>query len=409
MTTRQKVIVLVAVFVTLLAAFLIMGALSSMKKKMTPPKATPVVRKVESAIVEYANIETSIVGTGRVLSQNSVDLISEVQGKLLPGDISLRKGASFKKGQLLAKVYDTDAIYAMKSRKSSFLNALANILPDLKIDYADSYQKWVNFFELVNIDKDLPPLPEISTNQEKIFLASRGVLRDYYSIKSDEERLKLYYLRAPFSGAVQEVMLEVGSVANPGSRIARIIKTSELEIEVPLLVEDAQWVRKGQKATLKTEAGREVGHGYVIREATFVDPNSQSINVYVKVETSSEALYAGEYLRVEFPGMVIRDAMEIPRNATFNSDMVYVVDSGYLAKKRIDILKTNETSVIFTGLNEGEELVVKPLANANANMPVQTQYSNVHKVIADTNKAAEIQEKMVTKDNEKNKKRKKKD
>lgn len=395
MTKRQRIVVLIAIALTLVLAFVLAGAFAGMKKNVKPPKPAPVVRKVESAKVEYVDIETQVTGNGRVLSLFSVDLISEVQGKLIRGDVSLKQGSSFTKGQLLAKVYNTDAVYAMKSRKSTFLNSVANILPDLKIDYPDSYQIWIDFFETVEIDKELPALPEISSSQEKIFLSSRGILSTYYSIKSDEERLMKYNLYAPFSGAIQEVMLEVGSVANPGSRIAKIINTSELEIEVPLQIAEATWVRKGQNAIIKTENGVKVGTGIVKREASFVDPNSQSINVYVALTSGSQAFYAGQYLQVEFPGMVIKNAMEIPRNATFNGSTVFVVDSGYLAKREINILKTNESTLIFSGLEEGIELVVKPLANANSNMPVQTQLSNVHKQEVDSTQVKSDNEEIV--------------
>jgi membrane fusion protein, multidrug efflux system len=384
MTKRQRIVVFAGVLITLAIAGLLALAFSGMKKKQAPPKLAPIIRKVESAKVNYSDISTQIFGTGRVLSQYSVDVISEVQGKLLQGDISLKKGASFGKGQLLAKVYNSDIVFAIKSRKSSFLNALASILPDLKIDYAESYQKWFDFFESVDIAKELPALPEIGSSQEKIFLASKGILRDYYSIKSDEVRLEKYNIRAPFTGSVQEVLLEVGSVANPGSRIAKIIQTGELEVEVPLQIDEARWVRKGQSAKLLSEDGLEVGSGVVIREAGFVDPNSQSINVYVSVNSGSKSLYAGQYLSVEFQGMILKDAMEIPRNAVFNGNMVFVIDSGYLAKQEIELLKTNEKTIIFRGLEEGVEMVVQPLANANANMAVQTQSSNVHKTVADS-------------------------
>lgn len=393
MTKRQKIIVIVAIAITIVLAFVISGAFAGMKQHMKPPKTAATVRKVESAIVEYSDIKTTVSGNGRVMSQHAVDLISEVQGKLLVGNVPLKKGASFSKGQLLASIYNTDALYAMKSRKSTFLNSVANILPDMKIDYKDSYAKWVSFFESVEIEKDLPPLPEITSSQEKIFLSSRAILSNYYSIKSDEERLKKYNLYAPFSGSIQEVMLEVGSVANPGSRIAKIIKTSELEIEVPLQVADAQWVHKGQTAILKTEGGDIIGKGIVKREANFVDPNSQSINVYVSVLPGTEKLYSGQYLRVDFPGMIIKNSMEIPRNATFNNNMVYMVDSGYLAKEEVNILKTNETTVIVNGVEEGAEIVVMPMSNASTNMAVQTKYSNFHAIKNDSVKTP-LEEKM---------------
>lgn len=386
MTKRQWIIVVAAIFATLFVAYGLFLMFSGMKKKMPPPKHTPIIRKVESARVEYSDIETSVTETGRVLSQYSVDVIAEVQGKLLYGDIPFKKGASFVKGQRLLSIYSTDAEYSMKSRKSSFLNSLANILPDVKIDYPGSYDKWVSFFESVEISEALPALPPIESSQEKIFLSSRQILSTYYSIKADEVRLKKYSIYAPFTGAVQEVMLEVGSVANPGSRLAKIIKTGDLEIEVPLQIEAAKWVKKGCKAILRAEDGHRVGMGVVKREASFVDPNSQSINVYVEVLPGSATLYSGQYFRVEFPGMTIKNAMEIPRNATFNYNMVWVIEGGYLSKKEIEIIKTNEKTVIFSGLQPGTELVVEPLANARANMPVQTQFTNVHHPAVDTTK-----------------------
>ena len=74
-------------------------------------------------------------------------------------DISLKKGQNFRKGDVLVKIYNKDAKYALQARKSGYLNLLANILPDLKIDYPEYYESWVNFFESVKIDTDLPDLP----------------------------------------------------------------------------------------------------------------------------------------------------------------------------------------------------------------------------------------------------------
>lgn len=384
MSARRIIVTIVAIVLVLAVSVATAMMFIGMKENMTPPKQKPTIRKVESELVKYESVESKITGTGRVLSQYSVDVISEVQGKLLQGETVLRPGTNFKQGQLIAKIYSKDAYYNMKSRKSSFLNALANILPDIKIDYSDSYEKWIEFFNQIDIEKELPSIPKIDSDQEKVFLSSRGVLREYYSIKADEERLRKYKIIAPFSGAIQDVFLEVGSVANPGSRIAKIIKTGALEIEVPVKVEDAKWIKINQKATLKIEKGKIIGSGRIVRKSSFVDPNNQSINIYVVVEKELEPLFAGQYLQLEFSNMVIANAMEIPRNATFNNNEVFISDSGYLDKKEINILKINEKTIVFNGLEEGIELIVEPLANAKANTPVQTQLSNFHAVKSDT-------------------------
>ena len=81
-------------------------------------------------------------------------------------------------------------------------------------------------------------------------------------------------------------------------------------------------------------------------------------------------MLSGEYLTVVFPGFAIPDAMEMPRNAVFNTNEVFVVNDGKLKKREINIIKVNETSLIFRGLEEGEMLVVEPLINTRENSPV---------------------------------------
>lgn len=375
MNKRQLIITLIGGFITLVIVALIIFRISNSKADAKKPPAERIFRKVKTELIEYSTVNTSVRSTGRVISQQSVDVIAEVQGMILSGDISLKRGQDFRKGDVLIKIFDQDAAYTLKARKSAYLNAIANILPDLKIDYEDEYPVWVDFFEQVKIDEDLPELPEAQSRQLKIFLASRNILSEYYAIKSSEVRFDKYTIIAPYNGAIQNVLLEVGSVANPGSRIAQIIKTSQLEVEVPVEVSAAAWLRLGDKAELRTEGDDLVGEAFIKRISSFVDPGTQSINVYLEVTRQFDRLFPGGYLRAEFSGMKIRNAMEIPRNAVFNRNQVFTVLEGSLDKSEINILKINETTILFNGLDEGIEIVTEPLANANESMQVQTDFT----------------------------------
>ena len=62
--------------------------------------------------------------------------------------------------------------------------------------------------------------------------------------------------------------------------------------------------------------------------------------------------------------------MVIPRNAIFNGTKVFVVADTLLKVRDIQIHKINPESVVFSGLGEGEDLVVEPLINAHNNMRV---------------------------------------
>ena len=378
MTKRQKIIIAIGGAIVLLIVFNLYQSNKSKEAEKKKARPSKVIRKVNTTFVSYNDHQSEVSGNGRVISQRSVYLISEVMGKIEAGNVLLKKGINFRQGDVLARIYDRDAFYALQSRKSRFLNQVANILPDLKIDYPDSYENWLNFFEDVTLADPIPELPPIGSNQEKIFLSSQNILSEYFGIKSDEIKLDKYYIRAPFNGAIQDVLLETGSVANPGSRIASIIKTDQLEVEVPLDIEASQWVDIGDEATLFTNSNLPVGIGRVVRKSEFVDPSTQAINVFLSVSKPKQNIYTGEYLRADFDGGLLHNVMEIPRSAVFNSNEVFVVDSGYLKITGVEVVKRNETTLLFRGLPDSTELVVEPLANANANMPVQTPFGNLH-------------------------------
>jgi membrane fusion protein (multidrug efflux system) len=333
-------------------------------------KAEIVYVKAES--VNYGEVISPVISTGRIASTDYVDIISEVSGVLLKPKVNLKKGQSFRKGDLIVSVFKEEAELALKGKKSRFMNAIAGVLPDFKIDFPQSYDRWRRFFDAIDMEKDIPEMPEVGSEQEKIYLAGRNILDTYYSIKSDEIRLEKHTIYAPFDGAYTDVYLEVGSVVNPGSRIAKIIRTNELEMEVPLNPAEAAKVKVGDVATAIDEDQNETWKGRVIRKAKFVDPNTQSIYIYVKLTPSAnKPLYKGQYLKAEFGELNFKDVMQIPRNALFNSNEVFVVVDGKLVKRRVNIVKISETTALINGLEEGAQLVIEPLVSATENTPVQ--------------------------------------
>ncbi|MBN2134506.1 MAG: efflux RND transporter periplasmic adaptor subunit [Acidobacteria bacterium] len=371
MKTKTKITL--SIIGLIIFSFLLMFFLRGLKpeqEKMVHPEFK---RKVKVAPVLYENVKAEVTSLGRVLSTHEVTLSAEVQGKLIEGDIPFKKGQSFKKGDLLVKIYDKQMRLTLNSSKSSFLNSVALLLPDFKIDFPENFEAWNQFFNSIDIDKDLPPMPKIKSNKEKIFLASRGILSSYYSIKQQEETLEKYNLIAPFDGALTDVRLQGGSVANIGSTLATMIRTDSLEIEFPLELEDASWVKIGDKVTICLEDGSKTWEGITVRKSNFVDPQTQSISAFVNVDNKNGTpLYKGQYLKASFNGRVIKETMEIPRNAVFNHNIVFIVNDNRLKKQEIKIHKINSNTIIFSGIDKGTLVVVEPLLNVAENSLVET-------------------------------------
>jgi len=373
MTKRQKVISSsFAVILLVVLGFAIMSILSGMQPPPKEYNADKKLKAVKVVTVNYDTLTSSVRETGRIISREIVELISEVSGKLLSTNIPLKKGQSFSEGNLIVNIYNEDSEYNLKARKSKFLHSLATILPDFKIDFPQSYGLWKDFMDKIDLSKDIPDLPEIKNSQEKVYLASRNILNDFYSIKSEEIRLKKYKIYAPFNGAFTDVHLEVGSVTNMGGRIASMIRTDMLEMEVPVKTREAKMIAVGASVKAISEDGEDSWNGRVVRKSNFVDTKTQSVNIYVKLDyAGSSELYRGMYLTAEFNNMTFKNVIEVPRNSVYNFDQVYIVEDGKLALRNINIIKANQNSYYINGVEKGADLVVQPLVDAGENTPVQ--------------------------------------
>lgn len=376
---KRKLMVFGVFALILLAGFFLMRQLAGMKELPPERPKTVSTNYVKVDQVAYRELDTEVVAYGRITSSQPLSLIAEMGGRLFRGSVPLKPGINFKAGQLLYRINDAEARLTLQSRKSEFLNLIASSLPDFKIDFSDDYPAWQAYFESIEIDQTLPELPEISSSKVKTFLATKNVLRDYYSIKSAEENLRKYYAYAPYDGSIATVSLEVGTVVNPGATIATIIRTDQLELEIPMEVNNVKWVKEGGEVEVTSEDGSRSWTGTVTRIADYVDPNSQSINVYVDVDAGPDSgLYDGLYLRAIIPGSRLESAMEIPRRVLVGDDQVFVVKDGMLQTRQVNVQKVNQDQVLISpvaanGLSEGDSLVVEAPSNAIENMRVTTE------------------------------------
>ena len=369
----RRIVIVASVLFILLVAYGLMRFLIAQKEPPPVRRTIEARRYVRVEPVNYSRIPAEVSEYGRFYSIAEIDIVAEAAGKIEPGEVALKKGASFSKGDVLFVVYPDEAILSLKARKSQYQNTLASIIPDLVIDFPEAEEGFTTFFSSIAVDKPLPPMPEIEDDKLKIFLASRNVISEYYNIQRDELQLERRTIRAPFNGTYLDVYMELGAYTNAGGRVARAIQTDNLEMEVPVVREDAAWINIGDPVKVVSETRALTWEGRVIRKSQFVDENTQRQSIFILIQPNrSQRLLAGEYLKAIFPVRPIENVMEIPRNSVFNSNEVFVVREGRLAKEQINVVKLNERTLIFNGIPEGDTLVVQQLINVSEGTLVQT-------------------------------------
>jgi len=286
--------------------------------------------------------------------------------------VHLQVGQSVRKGQVLFTLGKENFELGLQAQKSNFMREIAMILPDMKIDYSNRYQDWSSYFASLEVEKPLPKLPSYQSEKEKTFLATKGILTSYYNIKAQEATLDKYIVTAPFSGSISEVYLQNGSVAPPNGKVLRLVQNSQLELKVPVDTKDVHWLKVGTEVEVATEDDSQKWIGKIARIGDIVNPATQSLDVYVKIQNGKNPIYAGMYLRAKMEGGTIKDAIEVPRRAVFNDNEIYTVkNDSVLHLQTVQIKKSNKETLIISGINEGEKVVTEPLINAYDEMIVK--------------------------------------
>ena len=324
---------------------------------------------VRTMVAQPGDYSVDMTYPGRVAARSIIALTSEVNGMLMPTQRILKVGEQFRKGDVIAKIYDEDVRATHQAQVSQFLSVLANSLPDIKIDFPELYDKWYAFFTQIEIDELLPDLPTIESSREKVYISSRNILSSYYNLRRSEIVLTRYEVRAPFNGVFLTVNKEVGSVTSANSVIAQITSTDMLELVVGVSLSDAKNLSEGTTVDVMSHTG-ESYKGVIDRIAPFVDQVTQRVNVYVLFSEPSMTIVEGQVLNLTMPSATLHEATKCSREALVGDTAVYAVANNQLVLRPVEVLATTHTSTYIKGVAAGDTLVGESLVSPYPGMPV---------------------------------------
>ncbi len=311
-------------------------------------------RVVNVNTYDPGNIQSEIEITGRINSTQRIELFSEVQGVLQRGERPFRTGVRYNRGDLLLQIDQTEAELDLYAQRSRFFTKLAASLSDIKLDYPDQYDSWSGYADQFNPESTLPDLPNIENRQLRLYLTSRGIFDQYYSIRSAENRLTKYSIRAPFSGELRSADLTPGNLVQPGVRLGEFTGDA-FELETFVSLRDLSFISQGDPVELLTPSSRDTLEGTILRIGSSVDPNTQAFPVYIKVQNRN--LRSGQYLEGKISGKIFEDALEIPRNLLSRSNTVLIAENGKVTHKDVEPLLFKRETVVVSGLTAEDKVI----------------------------------------------------
>lgn len=372
-TTARRIGVVVGLAI-LVGAFALFQLFSQMKEeppRREIPKSTPTV---ETMSVVNSTIPTALSIQGELVAYNKIDIFSEVAGTLESSERPFKVGSYFPKGSVLVEINDREARLSLLSQKATLLNAITQLMPDLKIDYPESYKQWHTYLENFVVEEELDSFPEPLNDQEKYFIASRNLYTQYYTIRSAEERLDKYTMYAPFSGVLTQASINTGTLVRVGQQLGTLMNTGSYELQATVPLSDLTYIKVGNQVQLTSDDIKGTWTGRIRRISDQIDPTSQTVQIFVSV--SGQDLREGMYLTGEVNATDIEDAVRLPRNKLINQNAVYTVQDSTLKLQPVEVVKITREAAVVRGLPNGTNLLNTQLPNAFDGMKVKVSGQN---------------------------------
>lgn len=337
-------------------------------KKKPEPVVNKVVKPVYVDTVTNQIIALNMNANGSLQAYRKVELYSEVQGILKTNGRLFKEGESYSAGSIILSIDDSEFNASIVAQRSTLYNQIMSAMPDMQLDYPQAFPKWQAYLNSFNVNSYLPSLPTFDSDQEKYYINSSNIITTYYNIKNLEERLGKFQIRAPFSGIVTEALVNNGTLIRSGQKLGEFIDPSKYELEISLGESFKELVRVGNTVKLNNIDNTESFTGKVARINKVVDPNTQSIQVFIEV--SSSKLSEGMYLEAQLEGQKVSGVYEIPRKLLVDNKEIFTVVDGHLAKIPVNIIHFTQETAIIKDLPEGTILLEKNVPGAYDGMLV---------------------------------------
>jgi RND family efflux transporter MFP subunit len=308
--SAKKVLFISIPVVVVLAVVAIVILKPPPRPGQTPPEGRAALN-VELARPQAVQWPDAIGVSGPVTAWQEAIIASEVSGLRL-AEVLVNVGDTVKKGQLLARFDDETTVAELDQQKAARAEAEANLSEaEANETRATTLHKTGSISE-----QDLKQYETRAQTARAQIESARARLRVL--------ELKLKYTRvvAPDDGVISSRMATMGSVANPGSELFRLVLQNRLEWRPELTAAQLALVRPGQSATLRLPDGSNVT-GKVRQLAPTLDCNTRTAMAYVDLDGhgagmaragmyASGSIILGERQGLAIPGssVVVRDGYE---------------------------------------------------------------------------------------------------
>lgn len=319
---------------------------SQQKSENTQPKAALTVTVIQP---ERQNWQQKLTANGNIAAWQEVVIGSELSGQRIT-KVYVNVGDQVKRGQVLAEI-NSDSIRAeLATAKANYKEAQA-VLNDAVINNQRIQQ--LRNTGAISAQEATQYQTSQSTAQARLEASDA-------QIKSNELRLAQTRVVAPDNGVISARSATVGSLAQTGQELFRLIRDHRLEWRAEVTTTDLYKLKQGMTAKIiSPDPNQDAVTGTVRMIAPVIDPQTRYGLVYVDLPLT-QAVRMGMFVKGEFE-LGEQSALTIPQSALLLRDgfsYVFIVQQNNRVKQqKVSVGRRQNNLVEILDLPENVKLV----------------------------------------------------
>lgn len=322
--TKKKVWLIAAIIIVLMTVAFFMWKTSSSKNSDTDDKQNNAQTNTQKAALtvtvvspEQQNWKQVFTANGNIAAWQEVVISSELSGQRLTR-VNVNVGDEVKRGQILAEINSETIRADLAAAKASYAEAQAVL--------ADAITNNKRIQQLKNTGA-------ISAQESTQYQTSQATAQARLDaakaqIESNQLRLAQTQVVSPDNGVISARTATVGSLAQTGQELFRLIRDHRLEWRAEVTTTDLYKLQQGMTAhVISPDPSQPKVTGQVRMIAPVIDPQTRYGLVYVDLPTT-QAIRMGMFVKGEFD-LGEKTAITIPQTALLLRDgfsYVFVLD-----------------------------------------------------------------------------------
>ena len=391
------------------------GSNAQSNTKQANVAATPQAVEVTTAKAITRDLPRFLEATGSLAAEEQTDVAPAVGGKVVSVNVDL--GSFVQKGAVLVRLDDRDARIRLEQATAQVAQAEAAVRqaeariglrpgqtfsPEQIADVRSARvalelaEKQLRRFERLVETGDVSrsaydqqkaqrdqlqqqydvALEQARQNYAAIETARASVASAKTQIESSRKAIADAVVTAPISGYVSDRPADLGEYVTTSSKIATIVRTNPLRVNIDVPEQEITAIRVGQSVSASVSAYPDRSFsGYVHHIAPGVTPNSRTMTVEAQVENNDGLLKPGQFATVRILMPQSTAALLVPQRAVrteAGTSYVFVIKEGRAEKRIVQLGQTDGDQVeIKTGLSAEDVVATGNVELLNDGMPVK--------------------------------------